>query len=48
MNILANDAGYTAHHYQFWADLLRIPTRIDYTLYYREWIKEQIREQSAL
>lgn len=42
--LLANDAGYVAHHYQFWADLLRIPTRIDYTLYYREWIKEQIRE----
>jgi hypothetical protein len=41
--LLSNDAGYTAHHYQFWADLLRIPTRIDYTLYYREWIKEQIR-----
>ena len=41
--LLANDAGYTAHHYQFWADLLRIPTRIDYTLFYREWIKDQIR-----
>ena len=41
--LLSNDAGYTAHHYQFWADLLRIPTRIDYTLYYREWIKDQIR-----
>lgn len=34
--LLYNDAGYTAHHYQFWADLLRIPTGIDYTLYYRE------------
>ena len=41
--LLSNDAGYTAHHYQFWADLLRIPTRIDYTLFYREWIKDQIR-----
>ena len=41
--LLSNDAGYTAHHYQFWADLLRIPTRVDYTLFYREWIKDQIR-----
>lgn len=41
--LLSNDAGYTAHHYQFWADLLRIPTRLDYTLFYREWIKDQIR-----
>ena len=41
--LLYNDAGYTAHHYQFWADLLRIPTGIDYTLYYREWIKDEIR-----
>ena len=44
--LLANDAGYTAHHYQFWADLLRIPTNIDYTLYYREWIKEEIRKNT--
>ena len=42
--LLSNDAGYTAHHYHFWADLLRIPTNVDYTLYYREWIKDQIRE----
>ncbi len=44
--LLSNDAGYTAHHYQFWADLLRIPTNIDYTLYYREWIKEEVRENT--
>ena len=44
--LLSNDAGYTAHHYQFWADLLRIPTNIDYTLYYREWIKEEIRRNT--
>jgi hypothetical protein len=44
--LLSNDAGYTAHHYQFWADLLRIPTNIDYTLYYREWIKEEIRSNT--
>ena len=44
--LLSNDAGYTAHHYHFWADLLRIPTNIDYTLYYREWIKDQIRINS--
>lgn len=40
--LLANDAGYTAHHYQFWADLLRIPTGLAYTLFYQTWIKEQI------
>lgn len=40
--LLANDAGYTAHHYQFWADLLRIPTGISFTLFYRMWVKEQI------
>mgnify|MGYP001162998431 FL=1 len=44
--LLTNDAGYTAHHYQFWADLLRIPTNVDYTLYYREWIKEQVRKNT--
>ena len=44
--LLSNDAGYVAHHYQFWADLLRIPTNVDYTLYYREWIKDQIRENT--
>ena len=44
--LLSNDAGYTAHHYQFWADLLRIPTNVDYTLYYREWIKDQIRNNT--
>ena len=44
--LLSNDAGYTAHHYQFWADLLRIPTNVDYTLYYREWIKSQIRNNT--
>lgn len=44
--LLSNDAGYTAHHYHFWADLLRIPTNVDYTLYYREWIKDQIRENT--
>ena len=44
--LLSNDAGYTAHHYQFWADLLRIPTNVDYTLYYREWIKNQIRNNT--
>ena len=40
--LLASDAGYTAHHYQFWADLLRIPTGLAYTLFYQMWIKEQI------
>lgn len=40
--LLANDAGYTAHHFQFWADLLRIPTRVDWTVVYQTWIKEQI------
>lgn len=45
--LLYNDAGYTAHQYQFWADLLRIPTGIDYTLYYREWIKDEIRNNTS-
>ena len=44
--LLSNDAGLHLSHYQFWADLLRIPTNIDYTLYYREWIKEEIRSNT--
>ncbi|MEC7407871.1 MAG: DUF1549 domain-containing protein, partial [Planctomycetota bacterium] len=40
--LLANDAGYTAHHFHFWADLLRVPSGQHWSLIYREWIKQQI------
>lgn len=42
LELLANDAGYTAHHFQFWADLLRIPDQAGWGLEYRMWVKEQI------
>ena len=41
-NLLANDAAYTAHHFQFWADLLRVPSGQHWSLVYREWIRQQI------
>ena len=41
-SLLKNDAGYTAHHFQFWADLLRLPTGQHWSLVYQTWIKEQI------
>ena len=40
--LLANDAGYTAHHYQFWADLLRVAGNVHWAIEYREWVKKQI------
>ncbi len=40
--LLKNDAGYTAHHFQFWADLLRLRSKVHWSLEYRVWIKEQI------
>ena len=40
--LLANDNAYTAHHFQFWADLLRIPSRMHWSLVYREWVRQQI------
>ncbi|MEC8473204.1 MAG: DUF1549 domain-containing protein, partial [Planctomycetota bacterium] len=40
--LLANDAAYTAHHFHFWADLLRVPSGQHWSLIYREWIKQQI------
>ena len=40
--LLANDTAYTAHHFQFWADLLRIPPGQHWSLVYREWIRQQI------
>lgn len=40
--LLANDIAYTAHHFQFWADLLRVPSGQHWTLVYREWIRQQI------
>ena len=40
--LLANDTAYTAHHFQFWADLLRIPPGQHWSLVYREWVREQI------
>ena len=40
--LLANDTAYTAHHFQFWADLLRVPSGQHWSLVYREWIRQQI------
>jgi len=40
--LLADDAGYTAHHYQFWADLLRVEGNNYWAIEYREWVKKQI------
>lgn len=40
--LLANDAGYTAHHYHFWADLLRVEGNVHWAIEYREWLKKQI------
>lgn len=40
--LLANDTAYTAYHFQFWADLLRIPPGQHWSLVYREWIRQQI------
>ncbi len=40
--LLANDTAYTAHHFQFWADLLRVPSGHHWALVYREWIRQQI------
>ncbi len=40
--LLTNDSGYTAHHFQFWADLLRLPTGQHWSLVYQTWMKEQI------
>ena len=42
LQLLANDTAYTAHHFQFWADLLRIPSGQHWSLIYREWIRQQI------
>ena len=41
--LLSNDAGYTAHHYQFWADILRLRVNVHWSHEYKIWIKEQIR-----
>lgn len=40
--LLADDTAYTAHHFQFWADLLRVPPGQHWALVYREWIRQQI------
>ena len=40
--LLANDAGYTAHQFQFWADLLRVQGKVHWSLEYMMWIREQI------
>ncbi len=40
--LLANDAGYTAHHFQFWADLLRVPDGHHWSLVYQKWLKDEI------
>lgn len=41
-SLLKNDAGYTAHHFQFWADLLRVPDGHHWSLVYQEWLKNEI------
>ncbi len=41
--LLSNDAGYTAHHFQFWADILRLRVNVHWSHEYKVWIKEQIR-----
>jgi hypothetical protein len=41
-SLLKNDEGYTAHQFQFWADLLRIPDGHHWSLVYQEWIKGEI------
>lgn len=44
--LLANDDGYTAHHYQFWADLLRISSSNHWSLEYSLWVQKQIEENT--
>lgn len=41
--LLKNDAGYTAHHFQFWADILRLRVNVHWSHEYKAWIREQIR-----
>lgn len=40
--LLKNNAGYSAHHFHFWADLLRLRSTVHWSLEYRVWIQEQI------
>jgi hypothetical protein len=40
--LLSNDVAYTAHHYQFWADLLRVEGNVHWAIEYREWLKKEI------
>ena len=40
--LLMDDGGYSAHHFQFWADLLRVQSKVHWSLEYRVWIREQI------
>ncbi len=40
--LLADDVAYSAHHFQFWADLLRVQAKVHWSLEYRVWIREQI------
>ena len=40
--LLQNDAGYTAHHFHFWADLLRLRSKVHWSLEYRVWMQQQI------
>ena len=40
--LLSNDVAYTAHHYQFWADLLRVEGNVHWAIEYREWLKKEV------
>ncbi|MEO0414186.1 MAG: DUF1549 domain-containing protein [Verrucomicrobiota bacterium] len=42
--LISNDKAYTAHHFHFYADLLRIPDGGHWTLVYQEWMREQIEQ----
>ena len=40
--LLADDVAYSAHHFQFWADLLRLEGNVHWALEYRVWVRDQI------
>ena len=40
--LLADDVAYSAHHFQFWADLLRVQGKVHWSLEYMVWIRDQI------
>ena len=40
--LLADDVAYSAHQFQFWADLLRVQGKVHWSLEYMMWIRDQI------